>query len=116
MLFRGFRLFGASFPILDVRAVLPSPKAGTFDDRVLVVDDAAAAVSLFASKERLVSFSVTVIPRGFHFSTLVFVLLSLYGSGARLGPSVTSESLTPAVGGRAVVARGFRLTGGASDG
>lgn len=118
MLFFGFLFFVVSFPKEGVRAALPSPNAGTFDDRVLFDNDfAGALVSLLASKDCRTSFSVTLIPSVFHLNAPFFrwEVLSICGAD-RMGEIVMSESLTPAVGGSATVANGFGLTGGASEG
>lgn len=115
MLFLGFRRFNASFPRLGVKAVLPSPKGGAVVEGMLV-EDCSSVVSLSVSVVDFSSFSSTLTPRVFHFKMLFFVLFSLYICGLFFGAKVTSESLTPEVGGRAVVARGFGLPTGGSDG
>ena len=126
MLFFGFRRFSASLLTTGPRRVLLSPKAGAVENLLFPSAEPPWLPSLLDSVEIRGSFSGSLASLGslelfspsvFHLSRLLVVVLVLYSSG--LTPSEfreTSESLTPLVGGAALVDNGFGFVTGASEG
>ena len=116
MLVFGFRLFVPSFPTGGDNSMLPSPKTGLFP-YVLARDACAGSPSLPVSSDLRGSFSLSLMLWVAKNDLAVDDVVTLCNGWAALrGLAVTRESLTPAVGGAGVVARGFGLVVGASEG
>ncbi len=121
MLFLGFLLFAASLPPGGSSIEFPSPKAGAdvWEESgafALPLIDVAAPPSLATSTDSRPSLGCSCILACTPDRPLVAVLI-LYRSGAEGRElSDSRESFVPAVAGWGVVARGFGLIIGASDG
>lgn len=116
MLVFGFLLFIPSFPTAGDNSILPSPNTGLFP-YALARDACAGSPSLPVSSDLRGSFSLSLMLEVPKNDLAVDDVVTLYNGWVALRVlAVTSESLTPAVGGAGVVARGFALVVGASEG
>jgi len=118
MLFLGFLLFPASLPADSIE--LPSPNAGAEPiDRVALALPVADVPPLLpgTSKELRPSFGCSCMLEWTSDRELLFVSI-LYNGGGGLARELrdSKETLVPEVAGCGVVARGFGLIIGASDG
>lgn len=122
MLFFGFRFFPASFAdTTGVRSALPSPNAGLLDPRVAVVGGASlvdvprpsSLLRAPSSLEKRFSMGCSgmLSPRERFAAEVPWMK-----RGVCRTSRLARESLVPAVAGCGVVARGFGLMAGASDG
>lgn len=116
ILFFGFRRFRLSLWFAAINRGFPSPKAGILLCAFPFME-CCRSTSLPLSPEVRVSFSLSLMLYVFQFDRMLVEVLSLYNCGTDFrGLRAANDSLTPAVAGAGVVANGFVLVIGASEG
>lgn len=114
MLVLGFLRFALSLPIAGVNRALSSPKTGVFTAEALT--RWAVRPSLLVSCELLDSFSLSLMVEVARLDLVLPEVAMLYKGGGFRGFIHERESLTPVVGGRGAVARGFGFAVWCSEG